>query len=71
MNIFMFTDDSSLEVSFLEHTGKEMLFVQAAASLCCYTGQVYQFFVCTFIYQKSPMFQDFITGFIICHIPDF
>ena len=44
MNIFMFADDSSLEVSFLQH--KEMLLVLAAAVHCCHTGQFYQFLVC-------------------------
>ena len=77
MNIFMFADDSSLEVPFLEH--KEMLLAQAAAALCCHTGQVYQFLVCLSISTLilSLMFQDFITHLIynqfyiaICQIPD-
>ena len=63
MNIFMFTDDSSLEVYFLEH--KEMLLVDAAALPYCHTSLSVLCMLTsteTLIYQKKPMFQDFITN---------
>ena len=60
INTFMLTNDSSLEVSFLEHKG--MLLVYAAEAPCCHTGQCPSILMSasTFLYYKSPTFQDFI-----------
>ena len=66
MNIFMFTDDSSFEVSFLER--KECCLCKLLQHLVATQDNLsiprMLTFISNLIYQTGPMFQDFIARLI-------